>query len=205
LLQQIASGRVDAMELLGDGGFPLIARPVGSHAGQGLLKLDNQAAAAAYLEQHAEQEFYIARFVDYSGNDGMFRKYRIVLIEGKPFICHMAVSEHWMVHYLNAGMGSSADKRAQEEQEMEGFDRGFAQRHHKALKAISDKFGLEYVGIDCAETRDGKLMVFEIDTSIIVHAMDPVDVYPYKQAAMQKVFVAFRALLQHAADTKNSR
>lgn len=205
LLQQIADGRVDALALLGDGGFPLIARPVGSHAGQGLQKLEDRAAAATYLQQHGEQEFFISHFVDYSGEDRLFRKYRIVLIEGKPFVCHMAVSEHWMVHYLNAGMGDSAAKRAQEAQAMADFDTGFAERHRGALALVQEKFGLEYVGIDCGETRDGRLLVFEVDTSIIVHAMDPVDVYPYKQDAMRKVFAAFRALLQRTAQARTGR
>ena len=43
--------------------------------------------------------FYVAPFIDYSGADGLFRKYRIVLIDGVPYVCHMGISRHWMVHY----------------------------------------------------------------------------------------------------------
>ena len=57
----------------------------------------------------------------------MFRKYRIALIEGRPFACHMGVSEHWMIHYLNAGMRESAPKRAEEACFMAEFDQDFAQ------------------------------------------------------------------------------
>ncbi|MFN3398189.1 MAG: hypothetical protein ACK4ZS_06605 [Sulfurimicrobium sp.] len=59
--------------------------------------------------------------------------------------------------------------------------------------------GLDYLGIDCGESPDGKLLVFEADSNMIVHAMDPVDLFPYKQAQMQKVFAAFRAMLAAAA------
>jgi len=48
-----------------DGDFPVIARPVDSHAGQGLVKLDNAAAIAEYLKMLPDKnEFYLARFVD---------------------------------------------------------------------------------------------------------------------------------------------
>ncbi len=34
---------------------------------------------------------------------------------------------------------------------------------------------------------------------MVVHAMDPVDLYPYKPPAMRKLFAAFRAMLLQAA------
>jgi uncharacterized Rmd1/YagE family protein len=59
--------------------------------------------------------------------------------------------------------------------------------------------GLAYFGIDCGETPEGKLLIFEVDVAMIVHAMDPPDLFPYKQPQMRKVFDAFRALLGRAA------
>ena len=43
---------------------------------------------------------------------------------------------------------------------------------------MAERFGLEYVGVDCAELPDGKLLVFEGDTAMVVHDMDPPDLYP---------------------------
>ena len=57
---------------------------------------------------------------------------------------------------------------------------------------------LPYLGIDCAEMPNGELLIFEADNAMIVHAMDPEEMFPYKKAAMQKVFDAFRAMLEHA-------
>lgn len=178
--------------------FPLIVRPVGSHAGQGLMKLDHPAAIIDYLQTMPESEFYLAPFVDYRGPDGLYRKSRVVLIEGHPFICHMALSEHWMIHYLNAGMAENAAKREEEARFMANFDQDFALRHAAAFRAINDRLGLDYLGIDCAETADGQLLIFEVDSNMIVHAMDPVDVFPYKQPQMRKVFAGFREMLINA-------
>jgi glutathione synthase/RimK-type ligase-like ATP-grasp enzyme len=203
-MAQIASGAKAAMDLLGDGDFPLIVRPVGSHAGKGLERIDSFGALPAYLEQHKDDAFYISRFVDYRNADGQFRKYRIALIEGRPYLCHMAISDNWMIHYLNAGMSESAAKRAEEAAVMISFDDKFALRHRAAFDLIQQRFGLDYLAMDCSETEDGELLIFEIDTSMIVHAIDPVDVFPYKQPQMRKVFDAFRTMLLKAGERKHA-
>jgi hypothetical protein len=194
-LECIGSSELAVAALVQDGGFPVIVRPVDSQKGQGLMKLDNPDAIREYMTTRTEDAFYIARYVDYRGRDGQFRKYLIVLIDQRPYVCHMAVSENWMVHYLSAGMVESAEKRAEEEQFFAGFDDGFARRHHEALLTIARRLELEYVGIDCGETTEGELLIFEIDSGMTVHAMDPVDIFPYKQPQMGKVFKAFRQML----------
>jgi glutathione synthase/RimK-type ligase-like ATP-grasp enzyme len=194
-LNSIAAGVLPIETLLPDGGFPIIVRPLGSHAGTNLQKIDTPAALGQYLLEVEGPQFYVSRFVDYRGADGLFRKYRIVLIEGKPYICHYAISQNWMIHYLNAGMTESAEKRAEEAAEMARFDQGFALRHQAALQAIDQRMGLPYLGIDCAEMPNGDLLIFEADNAMIVHSMDPEDMFPYKAPAMRKVFKAFRELL----------
>jgi glutathione synthase/RimK-type ligase-like ATP-grasp enzyme len=195
MLNAIAAGTQTIDSLLPDGGFPIIVRPLGSHAGTNLQKIDTPAALGQYLLEVEGPQFYVSRFVDYRGADGLFRKYRIVLIEGKPYICHYAISQNWMIHYLNAGMTESAEKRAEEAAEMARFDQGFALRHQAALQAIDQRMGLPYLGIDCAEMPNGDLLIFEADNAMIVHSMDPEDMFPYKAPAMRKVFKAFRELL----------
>jgi glutathione synthase/RimK-type ligase-like ATP-grasp enzyme len=197
-LEQLANRTITVTTILPDGDFPIIARPVGSHAGHGLDKIDTPEGIEKYLQTESAAEFYISRFVDYRSHDGLFRKYRIILIEGKPYVCHMGISQHWMIHYLNAGMAESAEKRAEEARFMAEFETGFALRHAKAFHAISNTLQLDYIGIDCGETHDGKLLIFEVDSDMIVHAMDPVDIYPYKQATMRKIFDAFHKMLKNA-------
>jgi hypothetical protein len=175
--------------------FPIIVRPRGSHAGKGLAKLDDAAAIERYLGEHPQELFFISRFVDYRSDDGLFRKYRIVLIDGKPYACHLAITDRWDIWYLNAGMSASADKRSEEATFMQTFDSGFAQRHRAALAGLSKRIGLDYFTIDCAETRDGSLLIFEADNTAIVHDMDSPDVFPYKVPQMRKVFEAFAAML----------
>lgn len=91
--------------------LPVILRPLDSHGGHGLARIDSLAEIDAYLATEADTHFYLSNFIDYSGPDGLFRKLRVALIDGRPFACHMGVSSHWMIHYVNAGMYEDAAKR----------------------------------------------------------------------------------------------
>ena len=137
----------------------------------------------------------MSQFVDYRGADGLFRKYRIAFVDGRPFACHMAVADHWMLHYLNAGMEQSAEKRAEEAGWFESFDATFAARHRDGFRALHDRIGLEYFVIDCAEAPTGELLVFEADTAMVVHSMDSPELFPYKRPQMLRVFQAFQDML----------
>jgi hypothetical protein len=190
----------DAQLRLGDGGFPLIVRPTGSHAGRGLAKLECAAHIGAYLQDRSEADFFISRFVDYSSADGLFRKYRIVCIDGAPYACHMAISDAWDIWYLNAEMGADTSKKNEEARFMATFDHDFAARHGDAFAEMGRRIGLDYFLIDCAETKSGDLLLFEADNTAIAHNMDPADIFPYKPPQMRKVFAAFVTMLYRHAD-----
>ncbi|MCV6615228.1 MAG: hypothetical protein OIF35_09645, partial [Cellvibrionaceae bacterium] len=194
-LQLLVAEPESLEQWLADGQWPLIIRPIDSHAGQGLACVKTPAELSRYLEEATEDGFFISRFVNYASLDGQFRKYRIMLIDGEPHLAHMAISDHWMVHYLNAGMVDSEAKRQEEARTMANFSQGFARRHSKALTAIAEVCGLDYLGIDCGESADGRLLVFEVGAAMNVHAMDPVDIFPYKQPQMQRLFTAFESML----------
>ena len=205
MLGLLADGRIQPADILGEGAYPIIARPVGSHAGHGLNRLDAADAVGAYLRMRPDAEFSLSRFVDYRSADGFFRKFRIVLVGGRPFLAHVAIGRHWMLHYLNAGMGESAAKRAEEAALMAAFNIGFAARHRKALTDLAALAGLDYFAVDCAETLEGKLLIFETDTAMIVHDMDPPDLYPYKHPQMTRIFKAFQKMLNTRAREARTR
>ncbi|HBK07083.1 MAG TPA: hypothetical protein DDZ81_14750 [Acetobacteraceae bacterium] len=201
----VARSALEAGTKSWDISYPCLIRPHGSHAGSGLARVENQGQLRDYLRLSSEQSFYLTEFEDYRGPDGLYRKYRVAFIDRRPFLCHMAVSQHWMVHYLNAGMTESAAKRDQEAAAMAEFDTGFARRHAAAFSALHKRMGFDFYSIDCSETRDGRLLVFEADTAAIIHLMDPPDLFPYKQPQMRRVFDAFDDLLRSRAPDREAR
>ena len=183
-------------------GYPYVVRPVGSHAGLGLAKIESPGEMFAYLEQRPEPEFFVGEFIEYaSDKDGSFRKYRIVLVDGKAYPCHMAISDQWDVWYMNANMTESEAKRLEEAEFMDTFDSTFNKRHRAAFTALAEGIGLDYFGIDCAEDADGNLVVFEADNALIVHDMDCETTFPYKKRHMHRIFSAFEAMLETHSST----
>ena len=87
---------------------------------------------------------------------------------------------------------------------METFDTDFAVRHARAFEVLCERMGLDYFGIDSAETRDGRLLVFEVDVAMIVHALDSAEVFPYKKPAMKRLFGAFLSMLEARADPRRT-
>jgi glutathione synthase/RimK-type ligase-like ATP-grasp enzyme len=203
LLTALAQSNAGLAEIASDLQFPIIIRPRGSHAGAGLARVDDRGALDKYLAQRPEQEFFVARFVDYVSRDGLYRKYRLVFVDGRAYACHMAIADRWDIWYLNAGMTFSESKRREEADFMRTFDSGFAVRHQGALAALIERVGLDYFTLDCAENNRGELLVFEADNTAVVHNMDSPELFPYKAPQMCAIFEAFAAMLYRR--TRNDR
>jgi hypothetical protein len=195
-LESLLHGGGSIDTLLPNCSYPVLIRPHGSHAGAGLKKIDDANDLASYLLFSFASSYFVTAFVDYRSADGLYRKYRIAFIDREPHLCHMAVSQNWMIHYLNAGMTESADKRVDEAQAMMHFDAAFAVRHRDAFTALHGRLGFDCYSIDCSELSDGRLLVFEADSAAIIHLMDPEAMFPYKHVQMRRVFDAFGDLLR---------
>jgi glutathione synthase/RimK-type ligase-like ATP-grasp enzyme len=73
----------------------------------------------------------------------------------------------------------------------------FEPRHFNALQAIRETIGLDYFGIDCAIDRDGMLVVFEVNASMLVH--QNYGPFTYKAGAVTRIKRAFDRLLRSRA------
>jgi hypothetical protein len=91
-LEHMVSTKGDLAGLIVDGELPVIIRPIDSHAGIGLEKLDDMFELQSYLTRHDEVEFFVSGYVDYRKDDGQFRKYRVAVIDGQA---HLTVCDQW--------------------------------------------------------------------------------------------------------------
>jgi tetratricopeptide (TPR) repeat protein len=176
--------------------YPFLIRPLDSHAGNDLAKIDDDGALDTYLADtsHAE-DFYLSAFIDYRNADGYFRKYRIVFVDGVPYPVHLAISPRWMIHYYNAPMAENAWMRDEEHAFMRDINSVFNGLAAEGLREIAQAIPLDYFGIDCSIASDGRVLMFEASTAMIVHVRDPIDLYPYKARYVPRVIVALEALI----------
>jgi hypothetical protein len=174
---------------------PIVIRPVGSQAGIGLARIETVDELRDYLARETARTFYVMPFVDYAAADGLFRKYRIVFVDGRAYPCHLAISPRWMVHYYNAAMSEHAWMRDEEARFIADLGAVFHGTLAAALDEIAAAIPIEYFGIDCAIANDGRLLLFEADAAMLVHGSDPADLYPYKRAGFERIQAALTDLL----------
>ena len=183
--------------------YPATIRPVDTHSGKGLQLVYNSGEFITYIENSSSEEFYVSRFYKTERKDDLYRKFRIALIAGKPYICHVALSDNWIVHYISAKMYLSTYKMDEEKNLMEQFQTPIFSDLRDTLHHIAIVIGLDFVVLDCEITSQNKIVLYEADNRGWIHATDTDAVYSYKKPIMAKVFEAFRnmVLLQpHIAD-----
>jgi hypothetical protein len=157
---------------------------------------------AAFLGAHAGEAFYLSAYVDYRSADGLFRKYRFVVTDAEILPYHLAIGENWKVHHYTTDMGRHAWMQDEEKAFLDNPGEVFAPAHYAAMRAIGAAIGLDFFGIDCSLDREGNLLVFEVNASILIH--DDNAEFPYKTPFCLRVREAFAAMLARAATASAS-
>jgi glutathione synthase/RimK-type ligase-like ATP-grasp enzyme len=182
---------------VGDLSFPLLVRPVDTHRGDWQERIDTGPQLRAYLERAPGAAFNVSEFVDYRSSDGYYRKYRAIVVDGKPFAYHLAIADTWKVHYHSSLMAEFAWMRAEEERFLRLPQAAIAS-WDTVFGEIAAAVGLEYFGVDCALDRDGNLLVFECGPSMLVQCRDE-EPFAYKHAYVPRIFTALEDLLHRVA------
>jgi hypothetical protein len=178
--------------------FPLLLRVAGTHGGDAFEKIESRDGIASFLAAHAAaDEFYVTAFADYQSPDGHFRKYRFVFTNGEILPYHLAIGNGWKVHHYSTEMDRHAWMQDEERAFLQNPGGVFSPAHYEALAAIRAAVGLEFFGIDCSLDRDGNVLVFEVNASMLIHD-DNAD-FPYKTPHCVRIKAAFEAMLTRAA------
>ncbi len=180
--------------------LPFLIRPLDSHAGRDLAKIEDRAQLDAYLAISRDDAYYLAPFIDYRNADAHFRKYRVIFVEGVAYPCHLAISTNWMIHYYNAPMETHAWMRDEEHAFMRDITSVFDGIRGEALDEIARAIPLDYFGIDCSIAPDGRVLLFEASAAMLVHTNDPIDLYPYKAEYVPRITRALETLIARLRD-----
>lgn len=180
------------------GDWPLLVRPVDTHGGVGLERLESDSALAAYRERQAGA-VYLSPFVDYRSNDGFFRKYRMIFVDREPFPYHLAISDNWLVHYYRTDMMSAPGKQAEELAYLENPRAVLGEKGYRAIEEIGRRLDVDYGGVDFALMPDGGILVFEANTTMLVHPEANDGPLAHKNLYVKRIFDAFEQLLERTA------
>ena len=173
--------------------FPFIVRPAGTHGGIGMSRVDTLAELPASMP--ASDVVYATQFIDYRSGDGLYRKYRVIFVDRKPYPYHLAIRPEWLVHYKSAAMETDVARRAEEERFLSNPETAIGERNMAALAAIAAELDLDYAGIDFSILPDGRILFFEANATMLVHPeSDPH--LDYKNKAVNAICAAVDSMIE---------
>jgi len=175
--------------------FPVLLRVPGFHTGMKFLRVENIEALPAALAELPGRETIVIQYLDARGPDGKARKYRVMMIDGQIYPLHLAISNHWKVHYFTAEMAASPEYRAEEAAFLEDMPAVLGPQAMHALEQIQSTLGLDYGGIDFVLNAKGEVLVFEANATMVANPPEAGEQWSYRlpaykriEAAIQKMF-----------------
>jgi glutathione synthase/RimK-type ligase-like ATP-grasp enzyme len=179
--------------------FPLLLRTPGFHGGENFLRVENVAELPAALDKLPGSYLTVIQYLDARGPDGKTRKYRVMMINGRLYPFHAAISNDWKVHYFSAEMADYPEHRAEDARLLEDMSGVLGARAVTALEQIQKTLGLDYGGIDFGLNDEGEVLLFEANATM---AVDPPDVDPrwdYRRPAVAEIHKAVWRMLMDTA------
>ena len=179
--------------------FPLLVRAPGYHAGTHFERVESPEELAAACEAMPGDELFVLEYLDASGADGRFRKYRAMFVDGEIYPLHLAIAPQWKVHYFSAETAVSETGRQEEEAYLRDMHAALGDSVMQSLQAIAEELALDYGGIDFSVDRDGKLVAFEANATMIVPTPSEDPNQAYRRPAIERVERAVVAMIRDRA------
>ncbi len=180
--------------------FPLLLRAPGFHMGQHFVRVESESDLAAAVAElpgagRPQAELLAIEYLDARAADGFSRKYRVMMVGGKLYPLHLAISPNWKIHYFSADMTDRPDHRAEEAVFLADMQAALGSKAVTALERLQAVLALDYGGIDFGLGPDGDVLLFEANATMVVEqpAGDPR--WDYRRASVDRIHAAVRDLL----------
>ncbi len=185
----------DAAAAIADLSFPLLVRAPGFHTGQYFAQVETPERLAAATKDFRGDEVWLIERLDARDDAGMFRKYRVMFVDGALYPLHLAISRDWKVHYFTADMADSPENRAKDSAFLTDMPGAIGSSAMAGLERIRATLELDYGGIDFAVNRHGDILFFEANATMVVYPPLPDPKWAYRRPAVDAVLAAVRTML----------
>ena len=175
--------------------FPLLLRAPGFHTGRHFIRVDSPHSLGAAVAQIPGDDVWLIEELDARDSEGLFRKYRVMIVGRKLYPLHLAISRGWKVHYFTADMADSPDNRARDAAFLNDMAGAIGPRGMAALQRIRAALVLDYGGIDFAVNAHGDILLFEANATMVVLPPLHDPKWAYRRPAVEAVLAAVRAML----------
>ena len=175
--------------------FPLLLRSPGYHTGRNFILVEQAAELSAAAASLPGDELLVIEYLDARGADGNARKYRVMMIGGQIYPLHLAISRNWKVHYFTSDMADKPDHRAEEALFLADMRAALGDKAMTALEQIRDVLGLDYAGVDFGLGRNGDLLLFEANATMVIAVPDADERWAYRRTAISRIIDAVVAMI----------
>jgi hypothetical protein len=175
--------------------FPLLVRAPGFHTGHHFARVDAPDALAAAIADFPGDDVWLIDQLDARDGEGMFRKFRVMFVDGRLYPLHLAISPDWKVHYFTADMAQSEANRRRDAEFLADMTSVIGLRGMAALERINSTLGLDYGGIDFAVNAAGDILFFEANATMVVLPPSHDHKWAYRRPAFAGVYSAVGAML----------
>jgi glutamate/tyrosine decarboxylase-like PLP-dependent enzyme/Flp pilus assembly protein TadD len=184
--------------------FPLLLRAPGFHMGRHFVMVESAAqfdGAVADLPGagRAGAELLAIEYLDARSVDGNSRKYRVMMVDGKLYPLHLAISPNWKIHYFSADMKDRPDHRAEEQRFLSDMPGVLGAKAMSGLKQLQAMLGLDYGGIDFGLNQQGEILLFEANATMVVEQPTEDPRWDYRRVAVSRIHDAVRQMLLTSA------
>jgi len=181
-------------------GFPLLLRTPGYHMGQHFVRVESPAVLSSAVAElpgagMPETAVLAIEYLDARGVDECARKYRVMMVGGRLYPLHLAISRDWKIHYFSADMTDHADHRAEEERFLADMRGVVGEKGMDALERLRVALDLDYGGIDFGINQRGEILLFEANATMVVEQPSDDKRWDYRRAAVERIHGAVRDLL----------
>jgi len=175
--------------------FPLLVRAVGFHTGFHFAQVATPQELSSTVPDFPGDDVCVIEQLDARDREGMYRKYRVMFVDGALYPLHLAVSREWKVHYFTADMADSPANRAKDEAFLADMAGAIGQRAMAGLERIRAALALDYGGIDFAVNAQGEILFFEANATMVVYPPVADLKWAYRRPAVEAVLTAVRTML----------
>ncbi len=185
--------------------FPLLLRTPGFHGGDHFLRVETPVEFSTALNKLPGRDLTVIQYLNARAPDGKTRKYRVMMIGGRLYPLHVAISSNWKVHYFTADMADSPDHRAEDAEFLQNMPGVLGPCAMAALEEIQKTLGLDYGGIDFGLNDKGDVLLFEANATMTVIPPGADMRWDYRRPAVEQIYKAVFKMLMNRVETSSDR
>jgi hypothetical protein len=177
---------------------PWIARRCGSDAAEATALVADQGALLRFAADHPG-DVYLSEVLDFASADGLYRKYRVRVVDGEPVPEHVFIDRNTQVH-PDSSRKVAAENLAFLEEERQFVSAPCAPEIDAVLRRVHERVGTDFYAVDFAMLPNDRLLLLGLGAAM--QAGDTRSIVPWSKDVLRSIVGRFSTLLRRKASER---